>query len=72
MHKRSEGALSKGSGEHCWGGSIRGGTWNITTCCCGGVGEYFCIQECYYDQSKTMRWMTLQEEQNEVVARAML
>jgi hypothetical protein len=36
------------------------------------VGEYFCIQECYYDQSKTMRWMTLQEEQNEVVARAML
>ncbi len=52
-------------------GSIIGGAWNITTCC-GGVGEHCCIQECYYEQSKAMRGTTLQEEQSEATARAVL
>jgi hypothetical protein len=56
----SEGALLL---QGKWGallrGALLGGAWNITTSCCGGMGKHCCIQECYYEQSKSMQGTTL-------------
>jgi hypothetical protein len=53
-------------------GALLRGAWSITTYYCGGVGEHCYIQECCCEQSEIVWGTTLQEEQNEVVAKAML
>ncbi len=44
------------------GNIVEESIWNIVVCCCGGMGEHCCVQECCYKQSKVVWGMTLQEE----------
>jgi len=48
------------------------GAWSITAYYCEVMGEHCCIQECCCKQSEIVCETTLQEEQSEVVAKAML